>query len=137
MDILLQWRSPPSVRSLPPVENGSLFRAEQSEVEEELRAVLGLAEPEDPEHMVSARSPPQGAMRGLDNTTQETEPASSPRLVPNAAPSIVDPPNPPGAPSDPTQVDQVEVPLPLPCPQIKNQPKLTFVVESGVFHGQV
>ena len=99
--------------------------------------VLGLAAPEDPEHMVSAQPSPQGSTRGPDNATQETEPTSSPRLVPNAAPSIVGPPNPPGASSDPAQVDQMKVPLPLPCLQIKNRPKLTFVVESGVLHGQV
>ena len=98
------------VRSLPPVENVSLFRAEESEVERELRGMLGLAAPEDPERMVSARPSPPGPSRGPDNAAQGIERTSSPRPVPNAAPSIVDPPNPPAALSNPTQVVQAEVP---------------------------
>ena len=98
------------VRSLPPIENVSLFRAEESEVEQGLRAMLGLAAPDDPERTISAQPSPQGSSRGPDNPAQGTEPTSSPRLVPNSAPSIVDPPNPPADSSNIMQMDQVRAP---------------------------
>ena len=109
MDILLHPRLPPLVRSLPPVENVSLFRAEESEVEQELRAMLQLTAPEDPERTVSAQPLPQGSSRGPDDLAQGTEP-TSPRSVPNSAPPNVNPPNPPTASSNHMQMDQVKVP---------------------------
>ena len=97
------------VRSLPPVENVSLFRVEESEVEQELRAMLQLAAPEDPERTVSAQPLPQGSSRGPDDLAQGIEP-TSPRSVPNSAPPNVNPPNPPTASSNHMQMDQVKVP---------------------------
>ena len=50
---MLHPRLPPLVRLLSPIENLSLLRAEESEAEQELRAMLGLAAPEDPERAVA------------------------------------------------------------------------------------
>ena len=94
------------VRPLPPVENVSLFRVEESEAEQELRAMLGLVTPEDPEAMVSVRSPPQTPSKGPENPADGIEPPSSSRLVLDTTPIS----NPPTPLSNDMQVDQAKIP---------------------------
>ena len=83
--------------------------------------MLGLAAPEDPERMITGQPSPPGLSSGLDNTAQGIEPTASPRPVHSAAPSIVDPPNPLATSSNPTPVDQAEVP-PAATPSPNQEP---------------
>lgn len=66
-------------------------------MEQELQVTAGLAVPEDPECIAPAQPSPQGILRGPDDATMGTEPTSSLHLVPNGAPSTIDPLNPPVA----------------------------------------
>ena len=95
------------VRPLPPIENVSLFRAEESELERELRTTLGLATSEDPEPTVSPQSPPQASSEVPKNFAQETE---TPSLVPTTVPPILDSPNPPVQSSNDMQVEKTDIP---------------------------
>ena len=85
------------------MENVSLFRVEESEVERELRTMLGLATPEDPEPTASAQLPPQVP----ENPTREVETTS---LALNPAPPILDSSNPPVQSSNDMQVEQMNTP---------------------------
>ena len=126
MDILLHPRLPPLVLSLPSVENVSLFRAEESEVEQELRGMLRLAATEN----LSVWYPPShrrrdyGGDKGLLHRELNQPPrhARSTKLLPRFL--ILQ-----------TRLQRHRIPRrwikrrslpPLPCPQAKNQPKLTF-----------
>ena len=107
------------------MENVSLFRVEESEVEQELRAMLGLATPEDPEPAASAQSPPQASPGGPESPAQGVEPTPSSLLVPDPAQSLSD-----------MQVDQMKV-LPvttLPPDQtpVKEDPPLSNQTPSTI-----
>ena len=102
MDILLHPRLPPLVRPLPPMENISLFRVEESEMERELRTMLGLATPEDPEPTKPSQSPPQSSSEVPENSAQVMETTS---LVPS-----LDPSTPPTQLSNDMQVEQTKFP---------------------------
>ena len=95
------------------MENISLFRAEESELEREVRTTLGLATPEDPEPTVSSQSPPQALSEVPENPAQDAETAS---LVPSAAPPILDSSNPPAQSSNDMQVEQTDIPPVIPLP---------------------
>ena len=88
------------------MENVSLFRAEESELERELRTTLGLATPEDPEPTVFPRSPPQASSEVPNNSAQEAEPAA---LVSSVAAPILGPSNPPAQSSNDMQVEQTDI----------------------------
>ena len=109
LDILLHPRLPPLVRPLPPMENISLSRVEESEVEQELRTMLGLATSEDPEPTASAQSPPQGSSKEPEKPAQPVEPTSSSRSLPSPAPSILNPLKPDVRLSNDMQVDQTNI----------------------------
>ena len=85
------------------MENVSLFRVEESEVERELRTMLGLATPEDPELTGSAQLPPQVP----ENPTREVETTS---LALNPAPPILNSSNPPVQSPNDMQVKQTNTP---------------------------
>ena len=85
------------------MENVSLFRVEESEVERELRTMLGLATPEDPEPTASAQLPPQVP----ENPTREVETTS---LVLDPAPPILNSSNPPVQSPNDMQVEQTNTP---------------------------
>jgi len=89
------------------MENISLFRAEESELERELRTTLGLAAPEDPEPMTSSQLPPQVSSEVPENSAQEAETAS---LVLIPAPPIPDSSNPPARSSNDMQVERTDIP---------------------------
>jgi len=91
------------------MENVSLFRVEESEVEQELRAMLGLATPEDPEPAVSTELPPRTSPKEPENPAQAVETAS---LAHNPAPPITNSSNPHARSSNDMQVDQVKI-LPI------------------------
>ena len=110
LDILLHPRLPPLVRPLPPMENISLFRVEESEVEQELRTMLGLATADDSESGVSAQLAPQAPSDGPEDPAERTELTSSSRFVPDPAPSILNRSNPPAQSSNDMQVDQTKAP---------------------------
>ena len=107
MDVLFHPRLPPLVRPLPPLENISLFRAEESELERELRTTLGLAAPEDPQPTASSQLPPQALSEVPENPTRAVETASF-ALAPT--PPILDSSNPPAQSSNDMQVEQTGVP---------------------------
>ena len=88
------------------MENVSLYRVEESEVEQELRAVLELASPGDPGPMVPAQDPPQEFLEIPQNPAQDVEPSSS---VPDPAPQILNGRDPPAQPPNDMQVDQPNV----------------------------
>ena len=98
------------MQPLPSMENVSLFRVEESEVEQELRTMLGLATAEDPEFGVSAQLAPQEPSNGPEDPTEGTELTSSSRFVHDPAPSILNRSNPPAQSSNDMQVDQTKVP---------------------------
>jgi hypothetical protein len=116
LDILLHPRLPPLVRPVPSLENVSLFRVEESEVERELRAMLGLTIPEDPEPEVSAQLPPQTSSTVFEGPAQAAETTPS-RVVPNPTPSVTNSSNPPAQSSNDMQVDQTSIPSTLPRDQ--------------------
>lgn len=72
--------------------------------------MVGLAAPEDPVGMVSAQPSPQGASKGPADIIQGTEPTLPLHLVPNAAPSNINPLNPPVASSNSTWVNHMKDP---------------------------
>ncbi|KAF9646174.1 hypothetical protein BDM02DRAFT_3100296, partial [Thelephora ganbajun] len=113
LDILLHPKLPPLVRPLPPMENISLFRVEESEVERKLRIMLGLASSEDPEPVVSAQEP----SREPESTAQVVETTHLPSSVPDPAPPILDSSNPPTKPPNDMQVDQTNTPPIIDAPQ--------------------
>lgn len=112
LDVLLHPRLPPLVRPLPPLENVSLFRVEESEVEQELRDMLGLASAEGPEPVVSAHEPVQEFLGEPQNPVEPAGPPPHSMLHP--APQT---PNPRNSPAQPTNDTQVE-----------DQPNTTHVV---------
>jgi hypothetical protein len=83
------------------VENISLFRAEESETERELRAMLGLASPDDPEPVISTPELTSGPPGEPQNSMQAMEETPLSPLVPdstsisNPAESIAQPSNDP------------------------------------------
>ena len=79
-------------------------------MERELRTMLGLTTSEDPEHAVSAQSLPQAPLREPENSTQPMEPSASSHLIPDPAPTILDPSNPPVQSLNDMQVDQTYFP---------------------------
>ena len=93
------------MRLLPPTEKISVFRVGENEVEQELRTPLGLATPDDPEPVASARSAPHVSSKELENPAQAVEPTSSSRLAPDAAPPILNRSNPPAQSSSDMQAD--------------------------------
>lgn len=109
LDILLHPRLPPLVRPLPPMENISLSRAEESEVEQELRTMLGLVTSEDPEPTASAQSPPQASSKELEKSAQPVEPTSLSRSLPDPAPSILNPSRRDARSPNDMQVDQTNI----------------------------
>ena len=94
------------MRPLPPLENVSLSRVEESEMEQELRTMLGLAMSEDPE---PAQSPPQVSSKEPEKPAQPVEPTSSSRSLPDPVPSILNPSKPDAQPSNDMQVDQTNI----------------------------
>lgn len=88
------------------MENISLFRAEESELERELRTTLGLATPADPEPTASPQLPPQASSEVPENSAQEAETTS---LVPDPAPPILDSSNTPAQSSNDMQVEQTDI----------------------------
>ena len=85
-------------------------------MERELRAMLGLAIPEDPEPEVSVQLPPQTSSTVFEGPAQAAETTPS-RVVPNPTPSVINPSNPPVQLSNDMQVDQTNVPFALPQDQ--------------------
>lgn len=91
------------------MENVSLFRAEESGTERELRAMLGLITSEDLEPTASTQSPPNVP----ENSMQVAETASP---IPDPGPSILNPPNPPAQPPNDMEVEQTNIPLAIAPP---------------------
>jgi len=89
------------------MEDISLFRVEESEAEQELRSMLGLATPEDPEPMVSVELPPRALSKEPENPAHTVETTS---LVHNPAPPIHNSSNPPTQLSNDMQVDRMKIP---------------------------
>lgn len=117
LDVLLHPRLPPLVRPLPPLENISLYRVEEGEAERELRAMLGLASPGDPEPVVFAEEPLRQPLEESQNPMQDVEPALPSHSVPSLtsqAPSQTDPPT---QRSDDIQVDQPSIKPVVALPQ--------------------
>jgi len=140
LDILLHPRLPPLLRPLPSMENVSLFRVEESEVEQELRAMLELAIPEDPEQAVPTRLPPQGSSKGPKQPAQPVELTSPPRSAADPAPPIFNPSNPPTQPSNEMQVDKTNIPpvtaLPPDQTPVKGDPSLSNPTPSTIKHNE-
>ena len=88
------------------MENISLSRVEESEVEQELRKMLGLATSEDPEPAASAQSPPQASSKEPEKSAQPVEPTSLSRSLPDPAPSILNPSRRDARSPNDMQVDQ-------------------------------
>jgi hypothetical protein len=91
------------------VENVSLFRVEESEVERDLRAMLGLTSPDDPEPVVSAPEPRQESLEEPHDPTQDVELATSSRSMHGPAPQVPNPRDPPVQPSNDMQVDRPNI----------------------------
>ena len=89
------------------MERISLFPAEESDLERELRTTLGLATSEDPEPTASPQLPPQTSSEVPENFAQAVETAP---LVPNPVLPILGSSNPPAPPSNDMQVEQADVP---------------------------
>ena len=136
LDILLHPRLPPLVRPLPSMENVSLFRAEESEVEQELRAMLELTMPEDPEPAVPTRLPPQGSSKEPEQPAQPIEPTSPSRLVPDPALPVLDPSSKPAQSLNNMEVDQTNIPsvttLPPDQAPVKEDPPLSNPTPSTI-----
>ena len=96
------------VRPLPPVDDISLFRVEESDVERDLRTMLGLASPEDPEPIAPSLEPPEASLEKSQNPTEDMEPAASSHSVLSPAPKIHNPSDSPAQPSNDMQVDQLD-----------------------------
>lgn len=91
------------------MENISLSRVEESEVEQELRTMLGLATPEDPEPTLSARSPPQTSSKEPEKPAQPVELTSSSRSPPDPTSSTLNRSKPDVQSSSDMQVEQTNI----------------------------
>lgn len=88
------------------MENVSLFRVEESEAEKELRAMLGLGSPEDPEPTIL---PSRISSKEPENPVQAVESTPPSRLVHGRTP-ILNPSEPLAQSSNDMQVDQTNIP---------------------------
>ena len=116
---------------LPPVESASLLRAKESEMEQELRAILGW-----PRLMTLSVRYPHGHCRRdrrRDRITLHKKQNLPPRRVwfPTLLPRSLTP-KPTWSVIGSHAGGPCEGPPPLPCPQTKNQPKLLNPVSSMV-----
>lgn len=117
LDVLLHPRLPPLVRPLPPLENISLYRIEEGEAERELRAMLGLASPGDPEPVVFAEEPLQPPLEESQNPMQDVEPTLPSRSVPSLTSQAPNQTDPPTQRSDDIRVDQPSIKPVVALPQ--------------------
>lgn len=92
-------------------------------MERDLRTMLGLASPEDPEPVIPAQEPPKRSIEEPQNPTQDMEPAASSRPVPNLALEVPNPGDPPAQPSNDMQIDQPNVTPIVALPQSQTPTK--------------
>ncbi|KAJ6515674.1 rRNA processing/ribosome biogenesis-domain-containing protein [Mycena sanguinolenta] len=91
LEVLLHPRLPPLVRSMPYIESLSLFRAEESQEESEMRRSLGLVPSSAQDVIIPEPSAPPTASRTINATPPRT--IENPPVLPSAAvPAVVLPP---------------------------------------------
>jgi len=114
--VLLHPRLPPLVRSMPYIESLSLFRAEESQEESEMRRSLGLVPSSTQDVIIPEPSAPPTAPRTINATPPRT--IENPPVPPSAAvPAVVLPPPLPQllpeiSTRDDRSIETVAVPLP-------------------------
>ncbi|KAF7355498.1 Pre-rRNA-processing protein rix1 [Mycena sanguinolenta] len=127
LEVLLHPRLPPLVRSMPYIESLSLFRAEESQEESEMRRSLGLVPSSTPDVMIPEPSASPTAPRITNATPPRT--IQSPSVTPAAEmpAAVLPPPLPRSTPEistrDDRNIETVAVPVaPLPTRTVNPTP---------------
>ncbi|KAJ7368529.1 rRNA processing/ribosome biogenesis-domain-containing protein [Mycena albidolilacea] len=117
LEVLLHPRLPPLVRSMPYVESLSVFRAEESQEESEMRQSLGLVPAETEDVVMAVANPPAPPTPPRTSKNLPVPPSvavpAAVQLPPQPLPQL--PPK-PSLPDDGERIEAAKAPVPSPTP---------------------